>query len=115
MATSKSKIVSASAYLQAKYGRLTFAKVLRANRKCENVSQSQAAKLLGISRQYLIDLELGRRFPSLEFAGRAAEKFGDYPESWQRYLRKDIEVLAKQKKDIKIPATQLLSMCRAVK
>lgn len=115
MTIDKKKHKTASEKLQAKYGRLTFAKVLRANRKCEDISQDQAAKMLGISKQYLNDLEAGRRFPSMEFAGMAAKKFSDYPSSWQRYLKRDIELAAKKNQDIKIPATQLLSMFRVIK
>ena len=71
--------------------------------------------MLGISKQYLSDLENGHRFPSFEFAGIAAKKFGDSPSSWQRYLKKDIEIAAHRKQDIKIPATQLLSMLQSIK
>ena len=115
MTTDKKKYKTASEKLQAKYGRLTFAKVLRANRKCEEISQDQAAKMLGISKQYLNDLETGRRFPSMEFAGMVAKKFNDNPSSWQRYLKRDIELAAKKNRDIRIPATQLLSMFRVIK
>ena len=115
MTIDKKRNMSTSEQLQAKYGRLTFANVLRLNRKCEEISQAKAAKMLGINRQYLSDLENGRRFPSFELASMAAKKFGDSPLSWQRYLRRDIELAANKKQDIKTPATQLLSMLKAIK
>ena len=115
MTIGKKRNMSTSEQLQAKYGRLTFASILRSNRKCEEMSQTKASKMLGISKQYLSDLENGRRFPSLEFAEMAAKKFGDSPSSWQRYLKKDIELAANKNQDIKIPATQLLSMLKTIK
>ena len=115
MTTDKKRNLSTSGQLQAKYGRLTFATVLRSNRKCEEMSQAKATKILGISKQYLSDLENGRRFPSFKFAGMAAKKFGDSPSIWQRYLKKDIELAAHKKQDIKIPATQFLSMLKTTK
>lgn len=115
MTTDKRRNMTTSEQLQAKYGRLTFAKVLKSNRKCEGMSQDKAAKILGIAKQYLSDLENSRRFSSLKFAGMAAKKFGDYPSSWQRYLKRDIELAAKKKQDIKMPATHLLSMLQTIK
>lgn len=71
MTTDKRRNMTTSEQLRAKYGQLTFAKVLKSNRKCGGMSQDKAAKILGITRQYLSDLENGRRFLSLEFAGMA--------------------------------------------
>jgi DNA-binding XRE family transcriptional regulator len=55
---------------------LTFAGVLRAWRLSEEMSQSEMAKLLSISRANLCDLEKGRKLPSPSRAVKIARKLG---------------------------------------
>jgi transcriptional regulator with XRE-family HTH domain len=57
-------------------GKLTFANNLLAIRQSEGISQVDFAKLLGISRQYLCDIEHGRRFVSPKMAAQYANTLG---------------------------------------
>ncbi len=68
--------ISASKKLEKKYGRLTFARALKAWREADDFSQSEFAKKLGIARQTLNDLERGRKIPSPKRAALIARKIG---------------------------------------
>src|SRR5580692_5459541 len=57
-------------------GKLTLANLLLAIRQAEEMSQVEFAKLLGISRQYLCDIEHSRRFVSPRAAAEFAKKLG---------------------------------------
>ena len=57
-------------------GPLTFGQMIAALRKCDEVSQTQMAKKLGISSAKLCDIEKGRRFISIERAAQWARIFG---------------------------------------
>lgn len=62
------------------FGPLTFAKLLKAHRLGEELTQVQMAKLLGISKQSLNDLEAGRKIPSIHRTTQIAKKIGILPE-----------------------------------
>ena len=62
--------------LEKKFGPLTFAKILRSWRICDEMTQTAFAKRLGLSVQNLNDLEKGRRIPSPKRAARIAKKLG---------------------------------------
>jgi transcriptional regulator with XRE-family HTH domain len=62
--------------LEKKHGRLTLGSVLRAWRQCDEQSQTEFAKKLGLSVQNLNDLEKGRRIPSPTRAAKIAKKLG---------------------------------------
>lgn len=66
--------------LEKKYGRLTFADVLKSWRTAEEHTQTAFAKKIGISVQNLNDLEKGRRIPSPARVAKIAKKLG-IPES----------------------------------
>ena len=55
---------------------LSFGDVLRAWRLAEELSQTQMAKLLGLSRANLCDIEKGRKLPSASRALKIARKLG---------------------------------------
>lgn len=57
-------------------GSLTFGRMLSAIRECEEINQTEFAKMLGISRQQLCDLEHDRRNISPALAINYAEKLG---------------------------------------
>ena len=57
-------------------GPLTFAEMLRAVRLCEELSQSDFAAQLGISRQHLCDIEKARRSLSPARAAEFARTLG---------------------------------------
>ena len=56
-----------------KYGPLTFGKLLNSHRITEEISQTDFAKSLGISRANLCDLEKGRKLPSFARAAKIAK------------------------------------------
>lgn len=58
----------------------TFGTMLSSTRKCDDMTQAEFAKLLGISPQKLCDIEKGRRFVSAKMAADFAVKLGDSPE-----------------------------------
>ena len=60
--------------------KLTFGRLLSSIRQGEEESQISFAGKLEISKQYLCDLERGRRFPSVGAAAEYARKLG-YAES----------------------------------
>src|SRR5205809_8032894 len=57
-------------------GPLTFGEAVEALRARDRITQAGFAKKVGISRQYLCDVEKGRRLVSPEQAARFAKAFG---------------------------------------
>jgi transcriptional regulator with XRE-family HTH domain len=57
-------------------GSLTFGEAVEALRVRDGITQAAFAKKIGFSRQYLCDVEKGRRLVSLEQAARFAKAFG---------------------------------------
>jgi transcriptional regulator with XRE-family HTH domain len=55
---------------------LTLGSLLWAIRQGETLSQIEFAEMLGISKQYLCDVERGRRFVSPKMAAQYAKKLG---------------------------------------
>ena len=60
--------------LEKEIGPLTFANLLSCYRLCEEMSQKEFAKLLGISLSSLYDLEKGKATPSIAKARKIAKK-----------------------------------------
>jgi transcriptional regulator with XRE-family HTH domain len=58
------------------YGALTLGEVLRSYRLCDELTQAEFAKRLGISAANLCDLEKGRKVPSLNRVVKIARKLG---------------------------------------
>lgn len=63
-------------FLKKHFGPLTFGNMLCCIRKCDEISQTDFAKTLGISRQFLCDLEKDRRTVSPKKAKEFAEILG---------------------------------------
>jgi transcriptional regulator with XRE-family HTH domain len=61
-------------------GPITFGQLAESHRLCEEISQSELARRMGISRAQLCDIEKGRRAVSVELAAQFAEALG-YPVS----------------------------------
>jgi len=57
-------------------GPLTFARLMWSMRRCEEMSQDDFAKLLGISKSHLCDIEKGRKSVSPKRAAHFARKLG---------------------------------------
>ena len=67
--------------LEKRLGPLTFAMFLRSWRQCDEYSQIEFAKKLGISKANLCDIEKGRKHVSPERAARIA-RILDLPENF---------------------------------
>lgn len=75
--TTKKKKSDAAKFLEKLTGsKLTVGNLLLSIRQGDEISQVEFAKLLGVSRQYLCDVEHGRRFISPRAASEFAKKLG---------------------------------------
>jgi len=70
-------------------GPLTFGAAVEALRVGDEVSQAAFARKLGVSRQYLCDVEKGRRLVSPGQAARFAKAFGHPPNALVRLALQD--------------------------
>jgi len=70
-------------------GPLTFGAAVEGLRVGEELSQAAFARKLGVSRQYLCDVEKGRRLASPEQAARFAKAFGHPPNVLVRLALQD--------------------------
>jgi len=70
-------------------GPLTFGAAVEGLRVGDEISQAAFARKLGISRQYLCDVEKGRRLVSPEQAARFAKAFGHPPSVLVRLALQD--------------------------
>lgn len=68
--------------LAKEYGPLTFGQLLQSHRLSEEITQSEMAKKLKLSRQKLNDFERGRRFPSLSMTANVADTLGEHVPTW---------------------------------
>lgn len=87
--TTKKKSEAAK-FLEKLAGKLTLASLLIAIRQGEELSQVEFAKLLGISRQYLCDIEHGRRSISPKAASVFAKKLRYSPQQFVRLCLQDL-------------------------
>ena len=69
----KANSVDAKTYLTKKFGSLTLGRAIRALRMSEETSQTDFAEILGVSRQYLCDLEADRKAVSVAKAAEFAK------------------------------------------
>ena len=70
--------------------KLTLGNFIYAIRKGEKMTQIEFANVLNISKQYLCDIERGRRFVSPKAAERFAKKLGYSPEQFVRLCLQDM-------------------------
>jgi transcriptional regulator with XRE-family HTH domain len=77
-------------FLEGLAGELTLAGLLVAIRQGEEMSQAEFANLLGVSRQYLCDVEHGRRFISPKAAATFAKKLKYSPQQFVRLCLQDL-------------------------
>lgn len=71
-------------------GKLTLGNLLLSLRQCEEMSQVNFAKQLGISRQNLCDIEHHRRFVSPKMAAEYADKLGYSKNQFVRLCLQDL-------------------------
>lgn len=79
-----------SAEMSKEYGPLTFGRALWSHRKCEEISQKDFAKMLGISPSSLCDLEKERKLPSVQRASRIANALNEPEKIWIRLALQDM-------------------------
>lgn len=77
-------------FLEKIAGKLTLGSLLLAVREGEEMSQVEFAKLLGVSKQYLCDLEHGRRFASPKAAAEYAKILGYSSRQFVRLCLQDM-------------------------
>ena len=77
-------------FLEKLAGELTLSNLLTAIRQGEELSQAEFAKLLGVSRQYLCDIEHDRRSISPKVAAAFAKKLGYSPQQFVRLCLQDL-------------------------
>ena len=71
------------------YGSQTFGRALWAYRKCEEISQVDFAKFIGVSAGSLCDLEKGRRIPTPKRAAKIARLIGHPEKYWVQLALQD--------------------------
>ncbi|MEA9356415.1 helix-turn-helix transcriptional regulator [Bacteriovorax sp. PP10] len=85
---------------EAKFGKLTIARMLEAHRLADEISLKDMAKKLGMSPSSLCDLEKGRRIPTPKRAAALAKKLGVSEKFWIQTSLQD--QLDKQGFDLKV-------------
>lgn len=86
---------TASKKFEQEFGPFSFGDIFRAHRESEEMTQTEVARLLQVSRQNICDLEKGRWLPSPELIEKFAVKLGYSPTVFLKYYFE--EVLRKQK------------------
>lgn len=79
-------------FLETLVGKFTFAKVIRATRLGDELTQQEFAAKLGISKQHLCDIEKGRKTVSPSRAWAWAKKLGYHPAQWAELALQDLIV-----------------------
>ena len=75
--------------LEKQHGPITFGRLLESHRKCEELTQEELGKMIGISRANICDLEKGRVIPSVKRAADIAEALGLVKSVWIEYALQD--------------------------
>ena len=70
------KYVDAEKFLESLVGKLTFGKMIRSIRLCDEISLPDFAKKLGLSKSHLCDIEQDRKNVSPDRAARWAKILG---------------------------------------
>ena len=70
------KEISAIKHLEKQLGPLTFGKMIWSHRMSEEMTQNELANAIGVSKQYISQVEKGLRLVSIEQAVRLADVFG---------------------------------------
>lgn len=93
--------------IEKEFGPLTFGGLLKAQRIGEEMTQVQFAKLLGLSKQSLNDLESGRKSPSIRRAVGIAKKIGLLPELVVQVVLQDQVSKENLKLSVSVKSSQL--------
>lgn len=79
-----------SEVLQEHWETLTFSEFLKDVRESDDISQSELARRLGKSRQFIQAIEIGKTNVSPEMAKRIAEALGHFPEPFIEVLLNEV-------------------------
>lgn len=80
------KTYPASDVLKEHWENLTFSEFLRDIRESDEITQSELARRLGKTRQFIQSIEMGRTNISLDMAKRIAEALDHFPEPFLEVL-----------------------------
>lgn len=86
MTTKKPASQPAHAALAATIAETPFGGLVRAMRETDEIAQAELARRLGVSRQFLNAVELGKSQVGLDFAKRVADALGYSPEPFAEVL-----------------------------
>lgn len=78
MTTKNKASIDAVQWAQAELAKTTFGELLRSLRETDDITQVVLAKKLAVSKQFLSDMEHGRRDPSIAFVKKIVIAMG-YP------------------------------------
>ena len=73
---------------EKEYGTITFAEIIKSYRLCEELTQTELARILNITSASLCDLERGKKIPSPERAFAIASQLGKQKEHGYKQLFK---------------------------
>lgn len=82
-------MIKATKVLKKKFGDLRFGKLIWSHRKSAEMTQDQLADILGVTKQYISQLENGVRFASIKQAIKLAEVFEMSPDIFVMRVIKD--------------------------
>ena len=68
--------INAIAWAKEELSKTTFGQLLRDLRECDGINQTDLATKIGVSKQYLSDIERDRKAASIAFAKKVAEIMG---------------------------------------
>lgn len=91
--------------MREELGPLTFGKVLKAHRECDEMSQRSFGKLLGVSATVISKYENGKQIPSPKQAAEIAYKLGQPVNSWIQLTFQDM--LRNDKLDYKVTVVKI--------
>ena len=86
--------------LEKERGPMTFGRLLASHRKCEELTQEEMGKMVGLSKANICDLEKGRKIPSAKRAYDLAEALGMCGKQWVEMAIQD--QLREQDLDLKV-------------
>ena len=76
MSTKKNKSVDALQVTKEVWENLSFGELIRSLRVCDEISQVDLAKKIGVSKQFLSDVEHNRKEVGIAFAKKVASAMG---------------------------------------
>ncbi|MES2615804.1 MAG: helix-turn-helix transcriptional regulator [Bdellovibrionota bacterium] len=76
MLTDHNENIDATTWAKKELAKVTFGEILRDLRECDGINQTDLAKKIGVSKQFLSDVERNRKIVSIAFAKKIATIMG---------------------------------------